>query len=191
MPPKTKITKEKIIQAAFEIARAEGIENVNARSISQKLDCSTQPVLYHFTKVEDIRIAAHKLAEEYHIKYVTDLNAEYETPMLEVGMRYIKFSVQENNLFRYLFLSNYYSGVDLFDYLSEKNLRPVFEILKTQANLNDQEARTLFSVIFLVVHGISSLLANNSMVYEEEYCIKMLSNAYFGTIGLIQSGDLF
>lgn len=190
MPPKTKITKERIIQAAFEIARAEGIENVNARSISKKLDCSTQPVLYHFSKVEDIRIAAHQLAEEYHMKYVTDLSGKYETPMLEVGMRYIKFSVEENNLFRYLFLSNYYNGVDLFDYLTDKNLSPVLEILKNQADIDAQQSRKMFTIIFLVVHGIASLLANNSMVYDEEYCIKMLSNAYFGAMRLIEEGDL-
>lgn len=47
MPPKVKITKEMIIDAAFEIARSEGAENINARTVSKKLGCSTQPVMYH------------------------------------------------------------------------------------------------------------------------------------------------
>ena len=38
MPPKVKITKEMIIDAAFEIARSEGAENINARTVSKKLD---------------------------------------------------------------------------------------------------------------------------------------------------------
>ena len=37
MPPKAKITREMIIDAAFEVARAEGAENVNARTVSKKL----------------------------------------------------------------------------------------------------------------------------------------------------------
>ena len=55
----------------------------------QKLGCSTQPVLYHFKTIEDVRIAAHKKASEFHIDYVTNLSGKYERPMLEVGMRYL------------------------------------------------------------------------------------------------------
>ena len=51
MPPKVKITKEMIIDAAFEIARSEGAENINARAVSKKLGCSTQPVMYHFKTI--------------------------------------------------------------------------------------------------------------------------------------------
>ena len=51
MPPKAKITKEMIIDAAFEITRESGIEAVNARTISEKLGCSTQPVMYHINSI--------------------------------------------------------------------------------------------------------------------------------------------
>ena len=56
MPPKVKITKEMIIDAAFEIARSEGAENINARTVSKKLGCSTQPVMYHFKRSEERRV---------------------------------------------------------------------------------------------------------------------------------------
>ena len=36
MPPKVKITKEMIIDAAFEIARSEGAENINERTVAKK-----------------------------------------------------------------------------------------------------------------------------------------------------------
>lgn len=55
MPPKVKITKEMIIDAAFEIARSEGAENINARTVSKKLGCSTQPVMYHFKTIEELK----------------------------------------------------------------------------------------------------------------------------------------
>ena len=48
MAPKPKITKERIVEAAFHIARESGAEQLNARRIAQALHCSTQPVLYHF-----------------------------------------------------------------------------------------------------------------------------------------------
>ncbi len=55
MPAKAKVTKEMIIDAAFEIAKEMGAENIYARTISQKLGCSTQPVLYHFKTIEDLK----------------------------------------------------------------------------------------------------------------------------------------
>ena len=48
MPPKAKVTKDMIIDAAFEVARESGVENINARTVAKKLNCSTQPVMYHF-----------------------------------------------------------------------------------------------------------------------------------------------
>ncbi len=37
MPAKTKVTKEMIIDAAFAVARETGAENINARTVSEKL----------------------------------------------------------------------------------------------------------------------------------------------------------
>ena len=190
MPAIAKVTKEMIIDAAFEIAKEIGAENINARTVSQKLGCSTQPVLYHFKTIEDVRIATYKKASEFHINYVTNLSGKYERPMLEVGMRHIQFAVEEKNLFRFLFHSNYYTGAPLSDWLTEENLGSVFSVLKIQAKIDTQQAYSIFSQIFLVTHGIASLLANNAMVYDEAYCIKTLSNAYFGTMYLINGGNL-
>ena len=190
MPAIAKVTKEMIIDAAFEIAKEIGAENINARTVSQKLGCSTQPVLYHFKTIEDVRMAAHRKAGEFHINYVTNLSGKYERPMLEVGMRHIQFAVEEKNLFRFLFHSNYYTGVSLSDWLTGKNFDSLFPILERQAKVDKQQAYNIFSQIFLVTHGIASLLANNAMAYDEAYCIKTLSNAYFGTMHLIKDRGL-
>ena len=190
MPAIAKVTKELIIDAAFEIAKEMGAENITARTVSQKLGCSTQPVLYHFKRIEDVRIAAHKKASEFHINYLTNLSGKYERPMLEVGMRHIQFAVEEKNLFCFLFHSNYYTDVSLSDWFTGEIFDSLFVILKRQAKVDQLEAYSIFSQIFLVTHGIASLLANNAMVYDESYCKKTLSNAYFGIMYLIKEGEL-
>ena len=68
--------------------------------------------------------------------------------------------------------------------------RALFSILERQAKVDERKAYNIFSQIFLVTHGIASLLANNAMVYDEAYCIKTLSNAYFGAMHLIEEGSL-
>ena len=186
MPAIAKVTKEMIIDAAFETVKEMGAENINARTVSQRLGCSTQPVLYHFKTIEDVRIATYKKASESHINYVTNLSGKYERPMLEVGMRYIQFAVEEKNLFRFLYHSNYYTGVSLSDWLTGKIFDSLFPILRRQARVDERQAYSIFSQIVLVTHGIASRLANNAMVYDEAYCINTLSNAYLGMMYLIK-----
>ncbi len=60
MPPRAKITKEMVIDAAFEVAREAGGENINARTVAKKLNCSTQPVMYHFATIEELNMEQTK-----------------------------------------------------------------------------------------------------------------------------------
>ena len=175
--------------AIAKVTKEMGAENITARTVSQKLGCSTQPVLYHFKTIEDVRIAAHKKASEFHMNYVTNLNGRYERPMLEVGMRHIQFAVEEKNLFCFLFHSNYYTGISLSDWFTGEIFDSLFPILKRQAKVDRRQAYSIFSQILLVTHGIASLLADNAMVYDEAYCINTLSDAYFGIMYLIKTGQ--
>ena len=64
MPPKAKITKDMVIDAAFEVVRKTGAENINARTVSEKLNCSTQPVMYHFATIEELKKAAYEKTDD-------------------------------------------------------------------------------------------------------------------------------
>jgi len=43
----------------------------------------------------------------------------------------------------------------------------------------EDEARDTFFNLFVAAHGIASLIANNSMDYEEDTFRKVLENTYF------------
>ncbi|MDY3849355.1 MAG: TetR/AcrR family transcriptional regulator, partial [Bullifex sp.] len=70
MPPRSKITREMIIDAAYEIVRELGEGSLNARSIADRLGCSTQPVLYVFRTMDEIRECVYQKADEYHSEYL-------------------------------------------------------------------------------------------------------------------------
>ena len=98
MPPRGKITRDSIAEAAFRIARARGAECVNARSVAEELHCSTQPVLYHFATVEEVRQAAYHRADRFHSVYLMTIPEDAAEPMLEIGLNYIRFAIEEPHL---------------------------------------------------------------------------------------------
>ena len=108
MAPKAKITRQGIIDAAVEVIRSHGHENLNVRTIAERLSCSTQPVLYHFQSMEEIRAAAYEAADAMHTAYILSVPLRKD-PMMELGMNYIRFGFEEKNLFRFLFQSNKYT----------------------------------------------------------------------------------
>ncbi len=165
MPPKAKITKEMIINAAYEIVREQGAEYINARSVAEKLGCSTQPVMYHFRTIEEIRLAAYKKADEYHSERL--MNIQQENPMLGIGLNYVRFAAEEKNLFRFLFQSDSFGGQSMSEVMENENLAPITAIFAQEADLTEKQAEKVFKSLFLYVHGYASMLANNSMIYDE------------------------
>lgn len=186
MPPKTKITRDMIIDAAFEIARSEGAENINARTISGKLRCSTQPVMYHFKKIEEIKKATYQKADEFHSAYISDIHGY--NPMKEIGLLYILFAVEEKNLFRFLFQSNEFGGKTISELINAEELQPIIAILSQSVEVSTEQAKTIFRSLFLFAHGYASMFANNELTYHEETISSDLDLIFDGVIYGLKGG---
>ena len=162
MPPRSKITREMIIDAAYEIVRESGEGSLNARSIADRLGCSPQPVLYVFRTMDEIRECVYQKADEYHSEYLMQTGEN-----TSIWKNYIRFSVRERNLFRFLFQSNAFSG-RIQGLIDDERLLPVLEAMSAQMGMEVKDVKKFFAAIYYPVHGIASLLANNSMEYDEE-----------------------
>lgn len=55
MPPKPKITKNMILETVLKITRETGFETVNARSIADKLKCSTRLVFTCYKNMDELK----------------------------------------------------------------------------------------------------------------------------------------
>ena len=188
MPPKAKITKEMIIDVAFGIMQREGVDKVTARSISEQLNCSTQPVLYYFATVEDIKKAVYKKADEYHSNYIMNMENDYGNPMLAIGINYITFAIEERNIFLFLFQSNEFSGASMLDLLDSGELLPLLTMLQQELDVSMQEAQEIFSTLFIFIHGYASLYANNTMIYDKANVISAIEKIFYGAICVVK-GD--
>lgn len=189
VPPKPRITRDMILDAAWMIAREQGAESINARTIAERLNCSTQPVLYHFDHIDDIRREVYQRADAYHSQCLM-APCEAENPLIALGLNYIRFAEREKALFRLLFQSDSFQGQSLSALIDDPGVAPMLEMFRQEAALTMTQTKQVFRAVFLLVHGCASMLANNSMVYDEQEIVPMLETAFMGMVGAMKMEEM-
>ncbi len=180
MPPKAKITKEMIIEAAFEIVRENGIENVNVRNIAKRLNCSTQPVMYHFAAIEELKQVLYKEADRFQTEYL--MNIKSEEIMLEIGLNYIRFAVDEPMLFRFLFQSGYAVSNSMLELADNEEAAPLVALMQQAMELDEKSTKEVFVTLALFAHGYASIIANTPMEFDEKTAAEQLERVYNGAL---------
>lgn len=181
--PKARITKEMVVDAAFEITRTAGIENVNARTVAEKLSCSTQPVMYHFSRIEELKRAVYEKADRCHTEYLMNIQgAESGNIMLGIGLNYVRFAIREPNLFRLLFQSGYAVEGSLLEMVESEELLPVLDMMRGAMGMELPLVKEVFVTISMFAHGYASIIANNSLEFDETTVAEHLGNAYRGAV---------
>lgn len=180
--PKAKINREMVVDAAFDIARTSGIECVNARTVAEKLGCSTQPVMYYFSKIEEMKRAVYEKADLYHSEYLMNIRKPERGIMLGIGLNYIRFAIREPHLFRFLFQSGYAVENSLVEMIDSEGLRPILEMMSSAMKMTFAQTKEVFLTIAMFAHGYASIIANNSLEYGEEIVAAHLERTYRGAV---------
>lgn len=186
MPPRARVTKEMVTDAAFGIARKKGAEHISARSVSEMLNCSTQPVMYHFSTIEELKKAAYVKADHYHTEYLMRSTKPGEDAILEIGLNYIRFAIEEPGLFRFLFQSGFGGYNSLPEMMDSDDLTPVLSAMRKRMNMGMEQVKEVFLILAVFVHGYACIIAGNSLKYEEEQLKAHLERVYTGALLVIQ-----
>ena len=194
MPPKTRITKDMIINAAIEITKQSGYESINARTVSEQLHCSTQPVMYHFSTIDAMKRAAYARVDQLHSEYITAVPPERD-PVLGIGLNYIRFAVEEPQLFRFLFQSGYAQEHSLPEMIDSEELAPVIAAMQEGASqdgceMTVQQVKDVFLTVALFAHGYASIIANNHLEYDEKLIAKHLERTWNGAVLAAEQGGI-
>ncbi len=185
MPPRQKITRDLVIDAAFQLARAHGAEHINARTVSQALGCSTQPVMYCFATMEALKRAVYERTDRFHTEYLMDIRPQ-EGVMLSIGVNYIRFAVEEPHLFRFLFQSGFALEASVPQMIDAQELAPVLSAMREAMGLTMEQTKQVFLTLAFFAHGYASILANNGIAYDEALVKVHLERAYRGAVFAIQ-----
>jgi AcrR family transcriptional regulator len=181
MPPKTRVTAEMIVNAAVEVVRQSGFENINARTVSGQLHCSTQPVMYHFSTIDSLKKAAYKRVDQLHSEYLMN-TLPGQDPALAIGLNYVRFAIDEPQLFRFLFQSGYAEENSLLEMVDSEELVPVLEAMREGSGLSMKQTRNVFITVALFAHGYASIIANNHLEFDEKLIAEHLERTWNGAV---------
>ena len=109
MAPRSKYTREEMVEAAVRVVREKGIDALTAKALASELGVSTQPVFTCFHTIEEAKREVRTAAERVYDRYVED-GLRMKVPFLGVGMQYIHFAKEEPQLYRLLFLATSEDG---------------------------------------------------------------------------------
>ena len=186
MPPKARVTRDMILDAAFDLVRAEGHQALNVRTLARRLGCSTQPILYNFATVEELKDAVYGKADEFHTASILPREGAGPNALLSLGLHYVRFAHEEKHLFRFLFESNRFGGMDMDALLRGPGVGELVEVLAGGLGCGAEEAEKVFLTFFAVAHGLASLLCHNAMDYDETECAAMLETVFNGALAALE-----
>lgn len=178
MPPKVKITKEDILDTAVTIAREQGAQAINARTIAAMLACSTQPVFSNFATMELLRLAVMERADALCRAYMKREVESGAYPAYKAsGMAYIRFAKEEKELFKLLYMCDR-TGEDIPE-STELGSR-METLVHNNTGLDALQVKLFHLEMWAFVHGIATMFATGYLDLDWDLVSQMLTDAYQG-----------
>jgi len=163
MGPRVKFSKEQVVDAAFEIAKTDGIDGITMRKIADKLGSSVAPIYVNFKDITELIEAV----VERIMKISNQLLAEENTgnPFHDIGMASLRFAKEYSVLFRDLVMkeNKYMKGYD-------ENIAPALIVeMQNDPELEGftvDELKTILLKMRVFQLGLSVMVANGLLPEE-------------------------
>ena len=174
MPPKVKVEKDAILKAAV---RDNGADSLNARSVADKLSCSTQPIFSNYASMDELKKCVLDQAEKIYLDYIYKGMQSGEFPPYKAsGIAYIRFAKEEKELFKLLFMR---------DRSNEKikgtaEGEDIIALIQKNTGLDKEQAFMFHLEMWVYVHGIAVMIATSYLEWDWDMISRMLTDAYNG-----------
>lgn len=175
MPTKIKISKDMILETAFEIVRKYGTEKLSNRELASKLNCSIRPIYYQFENSEELQKELYKKIERYFYNFLLDNMIEDIPKYKQVGINYIKFAKKEQKLFQTLFLNETGLTPNAFVSKDGDDYKELEKLIKISTKLEEEDIKSFHTKMWIFCHGIATLVANDTVSLTDEQIEQLLS----------------
>jgi len=175
--PKQRITKDMVVNAAFEIARNGGMEQVIVKSIAKKLGCSVQPIYSYCQNMDGLRSDVAKQARDFIQKYVT-AHIDKDDLFRSTGRTYIQLAKEEPHIFK-IFLLQERKNISSLDDLYRSETNPqMAQMLSEQLQISMEKAKQLHLNMLVYTMGIGTIFSVTSPGISAEEIYSQQEQAY-------------
>jgi AcrR family transcriptional regulator len=180
MPKPSSITKEMIIDAAFELARTDGFMALTARNIAKKIGCSTQPVYWTY---ENMDVLKQDVISKMLQFLGSQISAYTKTgkPFLDLGLGYVHVAFAEPVLFKSIYVDNILK-IKLTDIVPDQMMTASMKQEPGVTDLPEEKLNDVAAKSWIFTHGLASLIATGMIAYNEEKVESMLYSFFIDII---------
>ncbi len=173
MPPKKKFSKQQIVDAAFDIARTEGIDNITIRKVAEKLGSSIAPIYVNFKDVDElIEEVVNKI---FAVSQELLQQENSGRPFRDIGVASIRFAKDYSVLFKDLVMNQN----KFIKKIEQGSNSDMIELMKQDSDLKgftDEELQEILLKMKIFQTGLSIMVANELLPdeFNEEKMIEIL-----------------
>jgi AcrR family transcriptional regulator len=180
MPPKTKYSRDEVIQAAVRVVEESGMNSLTARSVAVRLGSSTAPVYNHFATMDELALCVIKETQRALLEYTA--RPYTDRVFLNMGTGVAMFACEHSQLYRALMLEGDRSSDVVREFLG------ILESEMTKdhrfTSLSSRERRVLLRKMWIFTHGLASLICVGLIKdCNQDYIIKALLDIGSDVIG--------
>ncbi len=177
MPPKVRINKSDIIDAAVNIVRIAGAGALNARSIATALGCSTQPIFSNFQSMDELDVEVIKAAYRVYYELIASEVEKGKYPIYKAyGMAYIRFAREECELFKLLFMCDRRGE----EFVPTSDFDASVEMIMQANGFDRSRAELVHLEVWSATHGVATMIATSFLELDEQIVSRILSDVYSG-----------
>lgn len=176
MPPKKRITRDVILERAFEIVHQEGMESLNARYLAKSLGCSTMPIFQAFEDMEQLKMAVKKKIDIYYTTYI-ERYVDKTDYLFTMSFAYINFAREERNFFGAIFVNPFLPSRTVEGVVKSSWNRETIQYTAEQFQISIQESEALYRDVRFYAHGIATQLYGENMELSKEEIRGLLMHA--------------
>lgn len=177
MARKISITKELLLDNAFEIMRQEGLEEVTARKLAAKAGCSTQPIFRVYNTMDEMYDELFTMAIVYFADFYAGYPSTSTVPFVNLGLAYINFAAKEPKLFSVLFLQEKRGDATLFGILNGKTNALHNELSKAK-NSGAKDPSDVFMKMWIFIHGAAAMMITGDYDLSLDQTRTLLEESY-------------
>lgn len=177
MARKELITKDKILETAFELARVDGIESVTARKLAAQIGCSTQPIFRVYANMNELYTEIYERAIDSFGDYYENFKSDVNTPFIHLGLAYINYAKEERRLFQLLFQSESRGERSLYELLNGK-VGAVSKEINRAVAAGCKNPSGLFMKMWIFIHGCACMVLTGDYDLTEEETVELLDDLY-------------